>query len=101
MSNSLRSLTKNERMSELLVFFEGIAHSLIFLQKTSNLLRNPISEFPALSLSLLDFALSPQVGYNYSLTMSKKKGRGEVYKKYDLSTKNSSAQRYEPPSTFM
>ena len=29
-SESLRSLTKNERMSKLFVFFEQIAHSLIF-----------------------------------------------------------------------
>ena len=37
-SKSLISLTKNEQMSE----------SLIFGQKTSNLLGNPMSEFPAL-----------------------------------------------------
>ena len=29
-------------------FFEQIAHSLIFRQKTSDSLRNQISEFPAL-----------------------------------------------------
>ena len=42
MSGSLRSLTKNERMSELLIF-ERTAHSLIFSQKQAIL-----SEFPAL-----------------------------------------------------
>ena len=35
-------------MSEALVLFEGIAHSLIFSQKTSNSLRKEMSEFPAL-----------------------------------------------------
>ena len=57
----LRSLTKNEwpwanrsglssKMSEWAnrSFFEGIAHSLIFLQKTSDSLRNPMSKVPAL-----------------------------------------------------
>ena len=39
MSKSLRSLTKNERMSESLIFF---------LQKTSDSLRKLMSEFPAL-----------------------------------------------------
>ena len=38
MSESLRSLTKNERMSELLIFW---AHSLIFFTKTSDSLRIP------------------------------------------------------------
>ena len=53
-SESLRSLAKNERMSESRFFwvnrsfFEWIAHSLIFGPKTSNSLRNPMSEFPAL-----------------------------------------------------
>ena len=37
-SESLRSLTKNKQ----------IAHLLIFGQKTSNLLRKLVSEFPAL-----------------------------------------------------
>ena len=73
-SESLRSLTKNERpwaicsgcspkMSDheriahvahqkwankqIASFFEQIAHSLIFLQKTSDWLRKPMSEFPA------------------------------------------------------
>ena len=44
-SESLRSLTKNERMSELLVF---LSESLIFGQKTSNSLGKPMSKFPAL-----------------------------------------------------
>ena len=43
MSNrELRSLTKNERMSEMLIFLS------IFGQKTSDSLRKPMSEFPAL-----------------------------------------------------
>ena len=44
-SESLRSLTKNEQMSESLIF---LTDSLIFRQKTSDSLRNLISEFPAL-----------------------------------------------------
>ena len=47
MSDSLRSLTKNEQMSESL-FFERMAHLLIFSQKTSDLLRKLMREFPAL-----------------------------------------------------
>ena len=60
-SESLRSLTKNEWCKQIAQvahqkwaneqiahFFEQIAHSLIFLQKTSDLLRKPMSEFPAL-----------------------------------------------------
>ena len=38
-SESLRSLTKNERIAR---FFERIAHLLIFSQKTSDSLRNPM-----------------------------------------------------------
>ena len=82
-SESLRSLTKNERcewiaqvahqkwairsgrseeMSDhevaqqkwanewIAQFFERIAHSLSFGQKTSNLLRKPMSEFPSLNM---------------------------------------------------
>ena len=49
-SESLRSLTKNERMSESLVFFEQIAYALIFSQKLSDSLRKPMSEFPALAV---------------------------------------------------
>ena len=45
MSKSLRSLTKNEQMSESLIF---LTDSLIFRQKTSDSLRNLISKFPAL-----------------------------------------------------
>ena len=48
MSDLPRSLTKNERMSESLIFFERIAHSFIFGQKTSDLLGNQMSEFPAM-----------------------------------------------------
>ena len=55
MSNSLRSLTKNERMSESLVFFEQIAHSLIFFKKMSDSLRKPMSQFPALVILKLIF----------------------------------------------
>ena len=47
-NESLMSFTKNEQMSESLVF-ERIALSLIFSQKTSDLLRKPMSEFPALN----------------------------------------------------
>ena len=50
-SESLRSLTKTERMSELL-FYAQIAHLLIFSQKTSDSLRKLMSEFPALVLTL-------------------------------------------------
>ena len=48
MNDLLRSLT--QKMSEWAnrSFFERIAHSLIFSQKTSNSLRKPMSEFPAL-----------------------------------------------------
>ena len=44
-SESLRSLTKNEQMSESLIFLTDL---LICRQKTSDSLRNLISEFPAL-----------------------------------------------------
>ena len=54
MSKSLRSLTKNERMSKLLVF-EQIAHLLIFGQKTSDSLGKPMSKFPALYIYLFVF----------------------------------------------
>ena len=60
-SESLRSLTKNERCERIAqvahqkwaneritLFFEQIAHSLIFGQKTTDLLRKLMSEFPAL-----------------------------------------------------
>ena len=59
-SKSLRSLTKNERFAwvahqkwanvRIARFFEGIANLLIFGQKTSDLLRKPMSEFPALQV---------------------------------------------------
>ena len=42
---SLRSLTKNEQCEQIAHFFERIAH---FFAKTSDLLRKPMSEFPAL-----------------------------------------------------
>ena len=61
MSKSLRLLTKNERCERIAQvayqkwankwiahFFELIAHSLIFGQKTSNSLGKPMSKFPAL-----------------------------------------------------
>ena len=47
MSGSLRSLTKNELMSKLLVFLANRSF-VHFLQKTSDSLRKPMSEFPAL-----------------------------------------------------
>ena len=49
-SKSLILLTKNEWMSESLIFFERIAHSLILGQKMSDSLGNQMSEFPALEL---------------------------------------------------
>ena len=62
-SESLRSLTKNERPwdiaqdahqkwtnERITCFFERIAQLLIFLQKKSDLLREPMSEFTALAL---------------------------------------------------
>ena len=48
-SELLRPLTKNERMSQLPRFIEQITHSLIFGQKTSDSPRKPMSEFPALN----------------------------------------------------
>ena len=57
-SKSLRLLTKNERCERIAQVAHqkwangGIAHSLIFLQKTSDSLRKPLSEFPALDWSL-------------------------------------------------
>ena len=45
---SLILLTKHKRMSESLIFLRKIAHSLIFGQKTSDLLKNQMREFPAL-----------------------------------------------------
>ena len=45
MSNSLRLLRGNERMSELLLFLSEL---LLFGQKTSDSLGKPMSEFPAL-----------------------------------------------------
>ena len=49
MSDSLRSLTKNEQMSKSLVFLsESLIHS--FFAKKSDLLRKPMSEFPALTI---------------------------------------------------
>ena len=60
-SESLRSLTKNEQRERITQvayqkwanertarFFERISHLLILLQKTRDLLRKPMSEFPAL-----------------------------------------------------
>ena len=66
MSDSLRLLSGNEwswanrsgrspKMSKWVnrSFFERIAHSLIFGQKTSNSLGKPMSEFPALILTVM------------------------------------------------
>ena len=47
-SKSLRALTKNEPMSESLIFFCKLLRSLIFGRKKSDLLKKPMSEFPAL-----------------------------------------------------
>ena len=46
-SESLISLTKNERMSESFIF---LSESLIFGPKTSDSLGNQMSEFPALNV---------------------------------------------------
>ena len=61
MSDSLRSLRGNEWCKQIAHqkwanewithFFERITHSLIFGQKMSDLLRNQMSEFPALEVS--------------------------------------------------
>ena len=48
MRDSLRSLTKNERMSELLIFLSESLIRLFFCKKTSDSLRKPLSEIPAL-----------------------------------------------------
>ena len=88
-SELLRSLTKNERpwairlekMSDrersaqvahqkwanerIARFFEGIAHSLIFGQKTSDSLGKPMSEFPALVLYLVSREISLCVKGNF------------------------------------
>ena len=50
MSNSLRLLTKNERMSEVLVFLSKSLICSFFCKKTSDSLRKPMSKFPALLL---------------------------------------------------
>ena len=51
-SDSLRSLTKNEQMSELLVFWANHSFNHFFIKKTSDLLRKPMREFPALLLKV-------------------------------------------------
>ena len=51
MNDSLRSLTKNERMSEsLIVLSKSLIHSF-FLKKTSDSLRKTTSEFPILGVA--------------------------------------------------
>ena len=53
----------NERIA---CFFERITHSLIFSQKTSNSLRKPMSEFPALQRTVQNcqvLHLMPKVGW--------------------------------------
>ena len=50
MSESFRWLTKNERMSESLIFFSKSLIRWFFRKKTSDPLRKPLSEFPALIL---------------------------------------------------
>ena len=68
-SESLISLTKNEQMSESLIF---LSESLIFGQKTSNSLGNQMSEFSALSIaSSVKFSNSVQgVKYKIYVTTS-------------------------------
>ena len=53
MSESLRSRTKNERMSELLFFWSESLIRSFFSQTTSNLPRKPMSEFPTLHMVCL------------------------------------------------
>ena len=60
-NRSLRSLNKNERMSKWLVFFEQIAHSLFFSQKTSDSLRKPMNEFPTLQKCVLLLRWHPKM----------------------------------------
>ena len=54
MSESLRSLTNNERMSELLIFLSESLICSFFRKKLSDSLRKPMSEFPALLLALIE-----------------------------------------------
>ena len=59
MSDSLRLLTKNEQIAR---FFEPIAHSPIFSQKTSNSLRKQLSKFPALPKKCIhDLLIKPNL----------------------------------------
>ena len=48
LSKSLRSLTKNEQMSELLIFWANHSFANFFAKKTSDSLRKLMSEFPNL-----------------------------------------------------
>ena len=48
MSDSLRSLTNNEQMCESLIFLSELLIRSFFRKKTSDALRKPSSEFPAL-----------------------------------------------------
>ena len=50
-SESLRSLTKNEQMSKLLVFLSELLIRSFFRKKTSDSLRKPMSKLPALFIS--------------------------------------------------
>ena len=61
MSKSLRSLTKNERMSKSLVFFERIAHLLILGKKRKL--------YPALLLVdwATDLFVFASIRYNFAL----------------------------------
>ena len=67
-SKSLRSLTKNER---IIRFFERIAHSLIFSQKTSDLLRKPMSEFPTLAPFKQEKSFSPKFSFLRRFSIAK------------------------------
>ena len=83
MRDSLRSLRENKqswancsgrspKMSERVnrSFFEGIAHSLIFGQNTSDSLGKPMSEFPALGRTVPVFKIGKKVLYHSTLLCS-------------------------------
>ena len=87
-SESFRSLTKNEQCERIAQvahqkkanewithFFERIAHSLIFSQKTSNSLRKPMSEFPALSITIVKFLINKSF-YNLQYNNWRRKNNG-------------------------
>ena len=94
-SELLRLLTKNERCEQIpqvahqkwanewiARFFERIAHSLIFGQKTSDLLGKPMSEFPALVLHRSIWKKQFNSTVFYKSTEAKQIARHENCKKF-------------------